>query len=239
ICTRSVHVHMDSTLAGSEECADAGVCAGSLVPTLAPFLSEIDTIDFGGGFTTSDSGGPAPANVRAALGHALTTAGSVLLSRTAIEPGRYPIAGAVWILARVLHIHRRRSRQQVVIDARIAELIRPARYGARHPLDVRTTTDVEDALATDMEGPICESTDTLGCHNLLRIAPGDLVVIAHSGAHPASFSSRHNCRPQPPEILFEPDGPLTPRSHAHVPRCFHPGASSPTKAPAEFLRFSY
>src|SRR5699024_1907965 len=99
-------------------------------------------------------------------------------------------------------------------------------------------TAAEDALTTDMEGPICDSTNTLEWHCLPLTSRGALVVIAHSDAYPASFSSRHKCRPQPPEILFEPDGALTPSSHAHVPRCFHPGASSPTNAAPEFRRCS-
>jgi diaminopimelate decarboxylase len=78
------------------------------------------------------------------------------------------VARAGWLLARVLHA-RERAGRQVVIDAGMTELIRPALYGARHPIVALTTLGVPvdgvpaesgEAIApTRVEGPICESTD--------------------------------------------------------------------------------
>ncbi len=89
--------------------------------------------------------------------------------RLAIEPGRALVAGSGWIVASVLHV-KQRDPLIVVLDAGMTELIRPALYGAEHPMLALTSRGqpVEEDAATDsttvvqIHGPICESTDRLG-----------------------------------------------------------------------------
>ena len=113
--------------------------------------------------------------------------------------GRALVARAGWLVARVLHV-RERAGRQVVIDAGMTELIRPALYGAVHPIVALSHGDgaVEP---TRVEGPICESTDSLGTHDLPPLRRGDLVAIADAGAYGASQASRYNGRPLAPTIL--------------------------------------
>jgi diaminopimelate decarboxylase len=59
-----------------------------------------------------------------------------------------------------------------------------------------------------VEGPICESTDALGTHDLPPLQRGDLVAIADAGAYGASLGSSYNGRPRPPQLLLDPDGTL-------------------------------
>ncbi len=114
----------------------------------------------------------------------------------------------------MLHV-RDRGGRQVVLDAGMTELIRPALYGARHaivaltslgsPVDGPVAAGVEPA---DVHGPICESTDALGEHLLPPLRRGDLVAIRDAGAYGASLSSTYNGRPRPPQILLHSDGRL-------------------------------
>ena len=62
---------------------------------------------------------------------------------------------------------------------------------------------------TRVEGPICESTDSLGIHDLPPLRRGDLVAIADTGAYAASQSSSYNGRPRPPQVLLDGSGTLT------------------------------
>ena len=110
-------------------------------------------------------------------------------TRLAIEPGRALVARAGWLVASVLHV-RERGGRQVVIDAGMTELIRPALYGARHP--IVALTSLGRSIAPDepaaleparVEGPICESTDALGIHDLPPLRRGDLVAISDAGAY--------------------------------------------------------
>ena len=56
-------------------------------------------------------------------------------------------------------------------------------------------------VATRVEGPICESTDSLGSHDLPPLRRGDLVAIADAGAYAASQASRYNGRPLARTVL--------------------------------------
>jgi diaminopimelate decarboxylase len=104
-----------------------------------------------------------------------------------------------------------------VLDAGMTELIRPALYGARHPIVALTSlgrpvaADLArgDDAATAVHGPICESTDELGTHELPPLRRVDLVAIRDTGAYAASQSSAYNGRPRPPQVLLETDGRLT------------------------------
>jgi diaminopimelate decarboxylase len=131
-----------------------------------------------------------------------------------VEPGRALVARAGWIVARVLHA-RERDGRQVVIDAGMTEIIRPALYGAWHPIAALTThgsavgdaarsggRDGTDIAPTRVEGPICESTDSLGTHDLPPLRRGDLVAIGDAGAYSASQRSRYNGRPAIAHVLL-------------------------------------
>jgi diaminopimelate decarboxylase len=107
-----------------------------------------------------------------------------------------------------------RTRRLVVLDAGMTELIRPALYGAEHAVVALTSlgrVPRPDAAARParVDGPICESTDTLGEHLLPPLRRGDLVAIADAGAYAASMRSPYNGRPRPAEVIVEADGALT------------------------------
>jgi diaminopimelate decarboxylase len=57
-----------------------------------------------------------------------------------------------------------------------------------------------------VEGPICESTDSLGDHQLPPLRRGDLVAIHDAGAYGTVLGSTYNGRPRPPQVLLEADG---------------------------------
>jgi len=107
-----------------------------------------------------------------------------------------------------------RTRRLVVLDAGMTELIRPALYGAEHAVVALTSlgrVPRPDAAARParVDGPVCESTDTLGEHFLPPLRRGDLVAIADAGAYAASMRSTYNGRPRPAEVIVETDASLT------------------------------
>jgi len=61
---------------------------------------------------------------------------------------------------------------------------------------------------TRVEGPICESTDALGEHDLPPLRRADLVAIADTGAYAASLTSTYNGRPRAPQVLIGMDGAI-------------------------------
>jgi len=103
-----------------------------------------------------------------------------------------------------------------VLDTGMTELIRPALYDAWHEITALTSLGRPVAAGASaglepahVEGPICESTDHLGEHQLPPLRRGDLVVIRDAGAYSASIGSAYNGRPRPPQVVLERDGGLT------------------------------
>jgi diaminopimelate decarboxylase len=210
ICLRGVHVHVGSQLAGTAAWTAGARAALEIWAQLRERWGDrVDTVDFGGGFPSGVAAAPSPAAFRQALDDLIASQNLAVPPRVAIEPGRYVVAASGWILARVLHVRYRGGRQQAVIDAGMTELIRPALYGARHPVrPVSSCRAPGELLDTAVEGPVCESSDTLGVHRLPALRRGDLVAISGSGAYASCFASRYNGRPRPAEVFIHPSGDL-------------------------------
>jgi diaminopimelate decarboxylase len=216
---RGIHLHVGSQLGAVDAWRDGVRRSLALTALWRGSVESFDTLDLGGGFPVRPDGEPAPTAERFARElPALLDAvpADRRPTRLAIEPGRALVARAGWLVARVLHV-RRRADVQVVIDAGMTELIRPALYGARHPVVALTSlgrtiaadADASDRAPTRVEGPICESTDSLGTHDLPPLRRGDVVAIADAGAYAASLGSAYNGRPRAPQVLLARDGTLT------------------------------
>ena len=210
---RGIHVHVGSQLGAVNAWRDAVRRALAVVALLRGSIPTFDTLDVGGGFPVGVFGGdpvPSPARFAAELPALLEAIPADRRpTRLAIEPGRFLVARAGFIVARVLHV-RERGGRQVVIDAGMSELIRPALYGARHPIAALTSLGREvagelsaEAAPTMVEGPICESTDSLGEHLLPPLRRGDFVAIRDAGAYAASMSSRYNGRPPRRQVVID------------------------------------
>lgn len=221
---RGIHIHVGSQLGAVDAWRDAVRRGLALLGLLRGGLPDLDTLDVGGGFAVPPLGGPGPRPARfarelPALLEAIPA--DRRPRRLAIEPGRFVVARAGWLVGRVLHV-RDRGGRQVVLDTGMTELIRPALYGARHGIVALTSrgrrivpgdaggSALPRAAAQPcaVHGPICESTDALGAHDLPPLRRGDLVALRDAGAYAASLSSTYNGRPRPPQVILGIDGRL-------------------------------
>ncbi len=216
LIARGIHVHVGSQLGAIDAWRDAVRRGLATLALLRGNDPGFDTIDLGGGFPVGPLGQPTPSPARFARelpGLIETIPSDRRPVRLAIEPGRYLVARAGWLVGRVLHA-RVRGGRQVVIDAGMTELIRPALYGASHGIVALTSMgrplDGADAAGdghtVDVHGPICESTDSLGEHRLPALARGDLVAIRDAGAYGASLAMTYNGRPRPAQAVIAADG---------------------------------
>ena len=151
---RGVHLHVGSQLRAVDAWRDAVRRGLAVVALLRGTLEHFDTLDVGGGFPVFPPDEPTPGAERFArelpdLLDALPD--DRRPTRLAIEPGRALVARSGWLVARVLHV-RERGGRQVVIDAGMTELIRPALYGARHPI-VALTSLGRPVDGSDARGP--------------------------------------------------------------------------------------
>ena len=213
---RGIHLHVGSQLGAVDAWRDAVRRGVALLGLLRGGLPDVDTLDVGGGFAVVEPAGGAPRPERFAreLPELLESIPAARRpSRFAIEPGRFVVARAGWLVGRVLHV-RDRGGPQLVLDTGMTELIRPALYGVDHPIVALTANGAPvDGTAGALEpaavhGPICESTDALGEHSLPPLRRGDLVAISDAGAYGTSQSSTYNGRPRPPQVILEANGRL-------------------------------
>jgi diaminopimelate decarboxylase len=195
-----LHVHIGSQLANTVET----VAALQRVLELAT-LHPIRNLDIGGGFPVPYRPAdelPDPSVFAEAVQQVLKISASRSFE-IAIEPGRSIIADAGVLVAAVQYTKIREGRRIVVCDASMAELIRPALYGAYHHI-VPVKESKPSSLVADIVGPVCETGDTLGADRALaEVARGDRLLIMNAGAYGMSMASNYNSRPRPAEVLVE------------------------------------
>jgi diaminopimelate decarboxylase/aspartate kinase len=113
------------------------------------------------------------------------------------EPGRFLVAQAGTLLARVTQTKRKGAASRFVgVDAGMNSLIRPALYGAyHHVVNLSRSAEPHDVECA-VVGPICESGDVLNSHVLLpaSTAEDDVLLIATAGAYGHAMSSSYNLR---------------------------------------------
>ena len=119
------------------------------------------------------------------------------------EPGRYLVADAGVLLARVTQVKRKGPVQYVGVDAGMNSLLRPALYEAWHEIANLTRLDEPANTLVQVVGPICESGDVLGANRRLPgCREGDVLLVAQSGAYGAVMASRYNLREPAAEIVL-------------------------------------
>jgi len=121
-----------------------------------------------------------------------------------LEPGRILVGPAGVLLTRVLYTKRNRGKQFIVVDAAMNDFIRPALYGAVHPITAARSRLNVPIRRADIVGPVCETGDRfLENWPVGDWHPGDLLVIWGAGAYGFVAASNYNSRPRPCEVLVE------------------------------------
>jgi diaminopimelate decarboxylase len=121
-----------------------------------------------------------------------------------VEPGRYLVAAAGVLVCRVLHV-KEGPVKHAITDAGMAELIRPALYGAAHPirlLDADADVGERPLERVDVDGPLCENADYLG-RGCALASPrrGDLLVLEQAGAYGFTMASNYGSSLRPAEVV--------------------------------------
>jgi diaminopimelate decarboxylase len=119
-----------------------------------------------------------------------------------VEPGRSLVAAHGVLLARVIQSKVARVARWLMIDAGMNDLLRPALYQAIHRIvPLGPEGEKEDRLAWRVVGPVCESSDDFGEHQLPR-EPPESVAILDAGAYGYTMASQYNGRQLPVEAFL-------------------------------------
>lgn len=201
-------VHIGSQIRETEAFEAAYAKMVGLVGSLRAEGHRVDRLDLGGGLgipyeiPKDFDHGPSLIEDYAAMVGRVTRGLDVELG---FEPGRLIVGNAGILLTQVLHLNSRPTKQFLVVDAAMNDLMRPAMYEAYHEVwPVAEPAADARKLAYDVVGPICESGDTFTTDRLLpELKQHDLIAFMTAGAYGASMSSTYNQRPLVAEVLVK------------------------------------
>ena len=118
------------------------------------------------------------------------------------EPGRSIVGNAGCLISKIIYIKNTNSKNFIILDAAMNDLIRPALYGAKHRIIPAKINRKKISKKHEFVGPICETTDKfLTVAKYQKMNQRDIVIICDVGAYGMVLSSNYNLRPKPPEIL--------------------------------------
>ena len=125
-------------------------------------------------------------------------------SKIIFEPGRTIVANTGILISKIIYIKENQSKNFIILDAGMNDLMRPALYGAKHRIIPINKTKKFSNKPYEFVGPICESTDKfLLTKKFQKLKEKDLIIISDVGAYGYSLSSNYNLRPKPAEILIK------------------------------------
>jgi len=191
---------------------------GSQLTSLDPFLEalerlmrfldrlsglglHIEYLDLGGGLgiTYNEEEPPHPREFGQALVSALKGRPLTLI----LEPGRVIAGNSGILVTEAVYTKKTPSKDFIIVDAAMNDLIRPSLYGSYHAIK-EVTPKGRAELDVDVVGPICESGDFLARdRSIPAVAPGELLAVFSAGAYGFSMSSNYNSRPRAAEVLVD------------------------------------
>ena len=124
-----------------------------------------------------------------------------------IEPGRSMVAQCATLISRVVFVKSGETKNFLIMDAGMNDLIRPALYGAYHKIENLSASQRQffpTFQAYDIVGPVCESSDVWGAGRLLPLSVrGDLMAIRSAGAYGQVMASRYNMKDLAPAVFSD------------------------------------
>lgn len=123
-----------------------------------------------------------------------------------MELGRMITGPFGFLVSTVLH-KKEIYKKYIGLDACMANLMRPALYGAYHHITVLGKEDWPLDHVYDVTGSLCENNDKFAIdRSLPEIEPGDILVIHDTGAHGHAMGFNYNGKLRSAELLLRPDG---------------------------------
>lgn len=125
------------------------------------------------------------------------------------ECGRMLTGPFGYLVSKVRHVTQK-YKDYVGLDACMANLMRPALYGAYHHITALGKQGLPHDHVYDVTGSLCENNDKFAIDRQLpQLERGDVVVIHDAGAHGYSMGFNYNGKLRSAEYLLTADGRFT------------------------------
>jgi diaminopimelate decarboxylase len=203
VTASGVSCHIGSQILDYSPILEAAGKALALVESLQSEGFPIDHVDLGGGLGIAYRTGDEAPRIRDFITDLRERIGRAKIT-VMIEPGRSIVGSAGVLLTKVLYRKQSPTKEFVVVDAAMNDLIRPALYKAHH--EIRPVRQMANApvVIADVVGPVCETGDFLARdREMADAAPGDWLAISSAGAYGFVQASNYNSRPRGAEVLVD------------------------------------
>lgn len=128
--------------------------------------------------------------------------------KLAMESGRAMTGNAGWLVSTVRHL-KHTYKDYVGLDSCMADLMRPALYGAYHHITVVGKEDSPQNKIYDVTGSLCENNDKFAIDRQLpEIEVGDIIIIHDTGAHGHAMGFNYNGKLRHAELLLSENGEI-------------------------------
>ena len=211
-----IHVHLGS----GGKTVDPYV---NYVKKVLPLVKElrgkgytIDKLDLGGGYGADYETATVPS--AADYAEKIVPLLKAANLRLILEPGKSITANAGIMLTRTVFKKSGGTKNFVIVDAGMNDLIRPCLYEAFHfiwPTKVNENfipekrvngLEMDNTEKVDVVGPICEGTDYFAKNRAIPpVEQGDLLAVFSVGAYGFTMASNYNARPMCAEVLVDGD----------------------------------
>ncbi|MCR4280933.1 MAG: diaminopimelate decarboxylase, partial [Candidatus Kaiserbacteria bacterium] len=119
-----------------------------------------------------------------------------------MECGRFITGPFGYLVSSVRHV-KDSYKKYVGLDACMANLMRPAMYGAYHHITVLGKESAPQNAVYDVVGSLCENNDKFAINRPLpEIAEGDIIAIHDAGAHGHAMGFNYNGKLRSAEFLM-------------------------------------
>jgi diaminopimelate decarboxylase len=126
--------------------------------------------------------------------------------RVFTECGRAITGPHGFLVSKVRHVSSK-YKDYVGLDACMANLMRPALYGAYHHMTVLGKENEPKDHVYDVTGSLCENNDKFAVNRPLpAVAPGDVFILHDAGAHGYAMGFQYNGKLRCAEMLVTPAG---------------------------------
>ncbi|MBI4651471.1 diaminopimelate decarboxylase [Candidatus Desantisbacteria bacterium] len=178
------------------------------------FDIRIEFVNLGGGFGIPYKLDQSPLNIQYIADNIKNVYDKIIKAnklhplKIFMESGRMITGPYGYLVSKVIHI-KNTYKKYAGLDACMADLMRPALYGAYHHITILGKENNSLNYTYDVTGSLCENNDKFAINrNLPEIDIGDIAVIHDSGAHGYAMGFNYNGKLRSKELLLKTNGEI-------------------------------